>query len=151
MKKMKLLSVFILAAVVLAACAGGQTTEAVIEEPVVEAQSQAVSEEPSTAEEQPAEEFPVEEAMDEKEISYSADVFPILEQFASDHFDGKAGVFLQTYEDAMEYVVPGNPEESVLYKVLIGDGVPLMPPEGKLPDEMIQIIYLWIQQGAKNN
>jgi len=40
--------------------------------------------------------------------------------------------------DIMEYVTSGNPEESVLYKWLIGDGVPVMPPSGKLPDETLQ-------------
>jgi len=51
----------------------------------------------------------------------------------------------------MKYVVPEKPEESQLYKALIGDGHRLMPPNGPLPDEQIQLFFDWISQGAKDN
>jgi hypothetical protein len=78
---------------------------------------------------------------------------PVLQQFANPAHTtaGRGGVFLATYEDVLSHVLPGNPEESELYRRLTGDGVPVMPPSGKLPDEIIQLFYDWIMQGAKNN
>lgn len=87
------------------------------------------------------------------EISFTHDIVPVLQKFANPaHISaGRGGVFLSTYEDVIKYVVPGNPKESQLYRRLIGDGVYVMPPSGKLPDETIQLFYDWILQGAKNN
>lgn len=86
-------------------------------------------------------------------VSFSQDVWPIIEENALAAHGGKGGVFLESYDDIMNYVVPGDPENSMLYRVLIGDGVPRMPPppEAALADEMIQTIYDWIDQGALNN
>ena len=84
-------------------------------------------------------------------VSFSKDVWPILEKFAVSAHGGKGGVYLENYDQIMKYVTPGDPENSMLYKVLIGDGVPQMPPDGKLPDKLIQTIYDWIKQGALNN
>ncbi len=84
-------------------------------------------------------------------VSFSKDVWPILEKYAVSSHGGKGGVYLENYDQIMKYVKPGDPENSTLYKVLIGDGVPQMPPEGKLPDNLIQTIYNWIKQGALNN
>ena len=88
-----------------------------------------------------------------EEVSFSRDIYPILEEFAYPAHStiGKGGIFLETYEDIMQHVVPGNPEESELYQRITGDGVPVMPPTGKLPDETIQLFYNWISQGARNN
>ena len=85
------------------------------------------------------------------EVSFSEDIWPIIEAEALDAHGGRGGVFLESYDDILEYVEPGNPEESVLYHVLTGDGQPLMPPDGPLPDEQIQLFYDWILQGAKDN
>lgn len=63
----------------------------------------------------------------------------------------KNHLVLENYDDIVGYVTPSNPEESVLYKSLIGDGEHLMPPDGPLSDETIQLFYDWIEQGAKNN
>ncbi len=53
------------------------------------------------------------------------------------------------------YVVPGNAEESLFYKRIIGDpdirGGRTMPPGEKLPDAEIELIKQWIKQGAQNN
>lgn len=84
-------------------------------------------------------------------VSFSKDVWPILEKYAVSAHGGKGGVYLENYDQIMKYVTPGDPENSMLYKVLIGDGVPQMPPDGKLPDKLIQTIYDWIKQGALNN
>ncbi|MDO9545363.1 MAG: c-type cytochrome domain-containing protein [Pelolinea sp.] len=85
------------------------------------------------------------------EVSFSQDVWPILEKYAVTAHGGKGGVFLESYSDILGNVVPGDPETSLLYKALIGDGMQQMPPGNPLPDEMIQMIYDWIKQGAKEN
>ena len=84
-------------------------------------------------------------------VSFSKDVWPILEKYALAAHGGKGGVFLESYEDVSKYVVPGKPEESLLYKSLIGDGVKRMPPDAPLADELIKTIYDWISQGANKN
>jgi Planctomycete cytochrome C. len=84
-------------------------------------------------------------------VSFSMDVWPILEKYALAAHGGKGGVFLESYDDILKYVTPGDPENSMLYKALIGDGMKRMPPDAPLPDEMIQTIYDWIKQGALNN
>jgi hypothetical protein len=52
-------------------------------------------------------------------------------------------------------VVPGNAEASMLYRRLVGDpeirNGRTMPIAEKLPDSQIQLIRLWIEQGAQNN
>jgi hypothetical protein len=139
--KRKLLYLLIVGVFVLGACAPAAVEEAVAPEVVEEA----MEEEPTAA--------PVVEVPAGEEVSFSEDLVPILEEWAypAHSTQGRGGVFLATYDDVMEYVIPGNPEESMFYRRLIGDGVPIMPPSGRLPDEMIQLFYDWILQGAKNN
>ncbi|HAF61906.1 MAG TPA: hypothetical protein DCK95_06225 [Anaerolineaceae bacterium] len=86
-------------------------------------------------------------------VSFSMDIMPVLVEFAqpAHSVEGEGGVFLENYEDVMKYVISGDPEGSELYKRLIGDGVDIMPPSGKLPDATIQLFYDWIAQGALNN
>lgn len=50
-----------------------------------------------------------------------------------------------------ERVVPGDSENSLLIKVLRGDGVAQMPPSGKLDDAVIDSVAIWIDNGALNN
>lgn len=45
-------------------------------------------------------------------------------------------------------VVAGDPASSKFYKVLVADGVPMMPTTGKLPDAQISMVKRWIEQGA---
>lgn len=54
------------------------------------------------------------------------------------------------------YIDTINPGSSFLYKTILGaDGVTIMPPlsnnNGGLSNQDIDMIYLWISQGAKNN
>ncbi len=151
--------VFIIAALALAACSPTVVEEAVMEEPVAEE----AMEEEVMAEDTMEDETMEDEAMTEDqdsmesedamaaEVSFSADVWPIIEEYALDAHGGKGGIYLESYDDILETVTPGDPENSLLYKALIADGVPQMPPSGPLPDEMIQTIYDWIAQGAMNN
>jgi hypothetical protein len=58
------------------------------------------------------------------------------------------------YDNVMENgdVKPGKAKDSDLYKVLIGKEETMPPPpRSPLSDDDIKRIYLWIEQGAKNN
>ena len=147
--KNKLIFILIAGVMVLAACAPAAVPEVTAPEVVEEA----MVEEPAAEDTAMEEAAPVAEVPAGDEVSFSADLVPILEQWAypAHSTQGRGGIFLATYDDIMQYVIPGNPEESMLYRRLIGDGVPVMPPSGKLPDETIQLFYDWILQGAKNN
>lgn len=50
-------------------------------------------------------------------------------------------------------VVPGNSEQSFIIKMLrnTGEGTSIMPPTGKISDNLIDSIAVWIDNGAKNN
>ncbi len=148
--KSKSLIVMLAAMLLIAACA-----------PAAPAAEPVLAEEEMMAESAPETEMEADEAantteMDSAEdmtaeVSFSQDVWPIIEEYALAAHGGKGGVFLESYADIMKYVTPGDPENSMLYKALIGDGVKQMPPDAPLPDEMIQTIYDWIQQGAQDN
>ena len=87
----------------------------------------------------------------ENEVIFSRDIFPIFQQVAASCHGTNGGLSLETYEGTMRVIVPGDPESSILYQRLMGQGGPSMPPNGPLPDAQIQLIYQWIKQGAKNN
>jgi uncharacterized membrane protein len=62
------------------------------------------------------------------------------------------GVNLTSYTRIMQYVVPGNPANSKLYKSIIktdGDRMP-PPPMSPLTAAQKALIQKWITQGAKN-
>jgi hypothetical protein len=91
------------------------------------------------------------QATNTSEVSFSKDIWPVLEKFALKAHGGKGGVFLESYSDVIKYVIPGNPDQSELYQELAGKGMPQMPPNNPLPSKTIQLFYDWIKQGAKNN
>ena len=137
----------VLTGMFIAACAPAAVMEA---KPVVAEQptETVVAAEP-TAETVPTA-APTKEVMP-SEVSFSKDIWPVIESFALKAHGGTGGVFLESYEDIMKYVVPGDPKASMLYKRLTADGVAQMPPTGPLPAETVQLFYEWIMQGAKNN
>ena len=152
MKKKSILAI-VLVALIVAACSSSAPTAqpaqsdttssaAVVEATTVTAQDQAAANDTTTT-----------DASAQATVSFSQDVWPIFEQYVVKAHGGKGGVFLENYNDILNYVVPGDPENSMLYKALIGDGARRMPPppEAPLPDAMIQTIYDWIAQGALNN
>jgi Planctomycete cytochrome C len=61
-----------------------------------------------------------------------------------------------SYQSAIEsgdhapVIIPGDAENSLLIQKLLGTAPQgeIMPPGGKLPDETIQIIRDWINEGA---
>ncbi len=94
----------------------------------------------------------------DREISFVVDVVPILNASCSQsgcHASGGIAPDLsptRAYDELVtaEFVDLANPQESLLYKTLIGSES-LMPPSGKLPDTEITLILGWIEQGALNN
>jgi uncharacterized membrane protein len=89
------------------------------------------------------------------EISFSTDVQGIIignctqsgcHASGSDH----ESFSLVTYDDVMKIVSPGNARNSRLYESIKQKS---MPPSSaaSLTDQQIKYIYLWIEQGAKNN
>ena len=139
--KSKTLTIVLLAAILTAACAPA---------PAVDDASVVVEEESADAADT-TDAVEDDSAMSD-EVSFSSDIWPVLLKFAPHADGGKAGVFFESYEELMDYVVPGDPEGSLLYQTLTATGgAPLMPPDGALPDETIQLFYDWIAQGALNN
>ncbi len=100
-------------------------------------------------------------------VSLSTNVQPIFDANCTGCHPGNGGLSLtsgQAYGDLvdiesngyapMNRVVPGSPENSVLYLKVIGDQqVGQRMPQGgpPLPDESIALIRFWIEQGAEDN
>ena len=176
MKQIKVVVLILVLALVLAAC-GGQAAEQV-QEAVQEAAEQAAepqeeaAEEPAEEEAAPAEEEaeaeapedepePTPEPEESDEISFAANIFPILENRCIDCHGTDGGWDATTYDlfmttgDHSPVVIPGDAEGSLLAKKLLGthEEGDLMPPPPlrKLPDEVIQIFLDWIAAGALDN
>ena len=92
------------------------------------------------------------------EVSYSRDISPIISSncaYSGCHGDTNFVHFsLVTFEGLENgHIVPGSPEKSRLYQALITYGKNNMPkkPYNALTEKQIQLIYVWIGQGVKNN
>lgn len=145
--KLKNLSVIFFAAIMLAACSTSPAGEAAAQPAAQEAAA------PTNSAEDASAVMEEEAAPASAMVNFNMDIMPVLVEFAqpAHSIEGEGGVFLETYDDVMKYVIAGDPENSELYKRLTGDGVDIMPPSGKLPDATIQLFYDWIAQGALNN
>jgi hypothetical protein len=110
-----------------------------------------------------------------KQVSYSADVQPLLNEYCIECHDGKgegsqkSGYILTSHAGVMEgttygpVIVPGDSESSTLYRVISGKVSPKieMPPTSpasvavgrghELKTRDITTIQKWIDQGALNN
>jgi hypothetical protein len=60
-----------------------------------------------------------------------------------------AGVSFMRHEDVLRHVVPGQPEASRLYYMVVTRRMP--PGRGGLPAEEITALRDWISNGAKND
>ena len=104
---------------------------------------------------------------EQRQISFRGDVQPILGSNCSECHtppDGegylKTGLSMASYEDLMHgtiygpVIVPGNSRHSILNMLVEGRAGPSMRmPHGRKPlnaDE-IEILRLWVEQGAANN
>jgi hypothetical protein len=102
----------------------------------------------------------------EKQVSYKAEVGPILQQYCVEcHKPGgkgteKSGLDMSSYDSLMKgtkfgpVVNPGNSLTSALNMLVEGRADPsIKMPHGKesLPADKIEALKKWVQQGAKNN
>jgi len=105
-------------------------------------------------------------ACGQKEISYKADVQPILKQYCLEcHAEGgdgyaKSGLLMTSHESLMKgtkfgsIITPGDGLSSVLIMLVEGRTDPsIKMPHGKesLPKDKIAVLKQWVVQGAKNN
>jgi hypothetical protein len=105
-------------------------------------------------------------ACGEKPVSYSQDVYPILEKNClSCHVRGErgyeaSGLSMESYEDLMKgtkygpVITPGSGFSSTIAILIEHKGDPKinMPHKQQpLPEKDIETIKNWIDQGAKNN
>jgi hypothetical protein len=91
-------------------------------------------------------------------VSYKSDVQPLWDQNCTGcHKTGATKPDLTAVNSyaalttANKYVVPSNAAGSFLYKCLIGQGGPLMPPNGAMSAAKIALVEKWINDGALNN
>lgn len=90
-------------------------------------------------------------------VSYAQTIQPLLTNncnFSGCHANGSRGgkVELSVYDSVRTSVIPFNADASKLYFSLIKtDPLRIMPPAGKLHADKIQFVWLWIEQGARNN
>jgi len=101
-----------------------------------------------------------EPVLPEQQVSFSQDIMPIIQfgcQHPQCHGDSLNQEFkLVNYNDVMDHgdVKPGDPHHSKLYEVITKtSGEDRMPrePYARLSDRNINMIYIWIAQGAKDN
>ncbi|MCC6180392.1 MAG: hypothetical protein IT237_01020 [Bacteroidia bacterium] len=93
------------------------------------------------------------------QVSYITDVAPIINtncMYSGCHGNANTKKFsLLTYSNLLAAgIEPGNPNKSKVYTTITSlNSSNVMPqkPYDSLTDKQIQLIYIWIGQGAKNN
>lgn len=94
-----------------------------------------------------------------KTVSYSKDIAPVMNgncAFSGCHGDSLSKEFkLTTYNAVMAAgIKAGDPDKSEFYERLVSlnkEKIMPRPPYDALSEKQIQLIYVWIGQGAKNN
>ncbi len=102
-----------------------------------------------------------------RQISFQKNVWPILQENCIEchiAFEGEGyletGLTMASYEDLMQgdfygpVIIPGDSRHSVLNMLVEGRADPsIRMPHGRDPltPEDIEILRLWVDQGAKNN
>ena len=92
-------------------------------------------------------------------VGFNSDIRPILAgncAASGCHGSSALGINefpLVTYEEVINNggINVQKPERSKLYKAITRNDEQQMPPNGKMTDAQIEIIYNWINQGAENN
>lgn len=91
-------------------------------------------------------------------VSFQSDVLPILERSCVRCHGGmrrEEGLDLRTYAAAVAgsvsgpVILPGNADGSLLVSMVVDGEMPRRAP--RLPDEQIQILVDWVNQGALDN
>jgi mono/diheme cytochrome c family protein len=94
-----------------------------------------------------------------KNVSFANDVLPILEKNCKVCHGTMGGWDSSNYQSVMNtgnnapVVIPGSAQESLLAQKILGtqSAGSIMPPAGKLPDNLIKPILDWINAGALDN
>lgn len=89
-----------------------------------------------------------------EEVSFRAFIAPVLTSKCVPCHSGEnppEGVLLDSYEEVVKHVVPGNAEESELYEEISGPAPKMPKGQPPLPERTVQLIRDWINQGAKDN
>ena len=95
-----------------------------------------------------------------KDVSYSLDIKPIMASNCTQdgcHNSHNGEVFsLESYDDLLsgDLVKTVDAHGSKLYKVITNHGGEQQMPPPPLPllsSDQIKLVYVWIEQGAKNN
>jgi hypothetical protein len=94
----------------------------------------------------------------EASVSYRKEIQPILDRYCVQCHGGVEGLWMDRFENLMRggehgsIISPGNPEDSELYLRLTGSKLPAMPlGSGPLSSRQVELIRLWIEDGAPNN
>lgn len=124
-------------------------------EPAKPAVETPAAEKPAT--EKPAAEKPTTDKPKES-VTFKDHVSPILRKYCGNcHNPDKAtsDLDVMTYQTLMtggssgESIMPGNPDQSLLYKAVAHLEEPFMPPKSpKIPDADLAVIRKWIELGA---
>jgi len=89
------------------------------------------------------------------EVCFEGDILPIFRNNCAitgcHDGTGESDLVLDSYQNIIEEVKPGNPFDSKIYEVLTKtSGDDMMPPDRPLSLENRTLIRFWIEQGAKN-
>lgn len=104
--------------------------------------------------------LPIIEGTGSGEVSFNTQVMPIIEtnctrchdnNFAEGGWNTTSYSLIMNSGDHSPVIIPGDVEGSLLAQMVQGNLDRLMPPTGKLPEDVLQIILDWIMQGAKDN
>ncbi len=91
--------------------------------------------------------------------TFTSDILPIFKENCTTCHGSLGGWDATSYQTVMTggnhgpVVIPGDEKGSLLAKKLLGtqEEGNIMPPRGKLPDDVIQVILDWIAAGAPEN
>ena len=91
-------------------------------------------------------------------VCFQEQIYPLIKSncgilgchAAASHDEGPV---LATYDDIRGQVTPNKPNQSKLYKAVTGGAEEFMPPSPRpaLTQEQINLISIWILEGAENN
>lgn len=89
-------------------------------------------------------------------IYFRNSVYPVIlsscaKSKCHDQTSHRSDLVLENYNEIYALVLPFNPQESKLYKMLYSNSDGRMPPDAPMDAEGKSIIYWWIAQGAFNN
>jgi hypothetical protein len=90
------------------------------------------------------------------DVTFVDDILPIFEERCTGCHGSMGRWSAASYEDVMTtganapVVIPGDAQESLLAQKILGTHTEggIMPPSGKMRDDIIQLIITWIDNGA---